>query len=194
MSALIEDRAETPRVSLLKMFVSFLRVGLTSFGGGTSGWMHREVVERHRWLDDDQFLASLTVAQVLPGANPVNMAVYLGLQLRGFRGAIVAAVGMVLPAFCMILILGSLYTALSAFPLTSKVLGGIAMVGVASTLVMGLKTARKLPRRAVSFVIAGAIFLAIGILHWPLVPVVVASVPASILLSFYTDRSRARRG
>jgi chromate transporter len=179
---------------LLKILFSFLKVGLTSFGGGTSAWMHREVVERHRWLTNEQFLASLTVAQVLPGANPVNMAVYLGLQLHGGLGALVAATGMIVPAFCMILILGVLYGYLSATPATSMVLSGLAAVGVGATLVVGIKGARAFSRKPIPVIIALATFVTVGLLRWPLIPVVMVAVPVSVLLSFYLGRGTTRAG
>ena len=179
---------------MLKIFLSFLKVGLTSFGGGTSAWMHREVVERHRWLTDEQFLASLTVAQVLPGANPVNMAVYLGLQLRGGLGALLAATAMIVPSFCMILILGALYSYLSSTPATSMVLSGLAAVGVGATLVVGIKGARPFSRKPIPVLVALATFVTVGLLRWPLVPVVVVAVPISVLLSFYWGRGSTRAG
>ena len=185
---------EGARPRLLSIFLAFLKVGLTSFGGGTSAWMHREVVERHRWLTDEQFLASLTVAQVLPGANPVNMAVYLGLQLRGALGASLAAAGMVAPAFGMILALGLLYSYVSASPATHMVLSGLAAVGVGATLVLGAKGARPFRRRPIPVLIAAATFIAVGVLRWPLVPVVLVAVPVSILLSFYAEAGRPRAG
>jgi chromate transporter len=179
---------------LLSILSSFLKVGLTSFGGGTSAWMHREVVERHQWLTEQQFLASLTVAQVLPGPNPVNMAVYLGLQLRGGLGALVAATGMIVPSFCMILILGLLYGYLSSFPATSMVLSGFAMVGVGATLVMGTKGARQFIRHPIPVLIALSTFVVVGLLRWPLVPVVLVAVPFSVVLSFYWRRGPTRAG
>lgn len=182
------------RAPLLSIFLAFLKVGLTSFGGGTSAWMHREVVEQHRWLSDEQFLASLTVAQVLPGANPVNMAVYLGLQLRGALGAVMAAAGMVVPAFGMILALGFLYSYVSASPATHMVLSGLAAVGVGATLVLGVKGARPFCRHPIPVAVAAATFVAVGVLRWPLVPVVLIAVPVSVLLSFYVERGRARAG
>jgi chromate transporter len=190
----VEPGDEDRRASALNIFFSFLKVGLTSFGGGTSAWMHREVVERHRWLTNEQFLASLTVAQVLPGANPVNMAVYLGLQLRGGLGALLAAAGMIVPSFCMILILGALYSYLSAMPVTSIVLSGLAAVGVGATLVVGVKGARPFRGKPVPVLIALATFVAVGLLRWPLVPVVLVAVPISILLSFYWGRGSTRAG
>lgn len=189
-----EPEHEGQRPSSLSIFLSFLKVGLTSFGGGTSAWMHHEVVERHRWLTEEQFLASLTVAQVLPGANPVNMAVYLGLQLRGGLGALLAAVAMIVPAFCMILGLGLLYGYLSASPATHLVLSGLAAVGVGATLVVGFKGARQFARKPMPVLIAAVTFVVVGILRWPLIPVVLVAVPVSMLVSFYLERGRPSAG
>lgn len=183
-----EPQDERRRPSLLSILKSFLLVGLTSFGGGSSAWMHREVVERHKWLSDEEFLTSLTVAQVLPGPNPVNMAVYLGLQVRGGLGALFAAAGLIVPAFCMILILGLLYSYLSANPATSMVLSGLAAVGVGATLVVGLKGARPFSRKPIPILVALATFVVVGLLRWPLIPVVMVAVPVSVLLSFYWGR------
>ena len=74
--------AEKERVPLLTLMAVFFRVGVTSFGGSTAAWLHREIVERRRWLDDEGFLTALTLAQVLPGANPVNLSIYVGSHLR----------------------------------------------------------------------------------------------------------------
>jgi chromate transporter len=189
-----EPGDEGRRASAGSILLSFLKVGLTSFGGGTSAWMHREVVERHRWLTEEQFLASLTVAQVLPGANPVNMAVYLGLQLRGGLGALLAATGMIVPSFCMILGLGLLYSYLSASAATHLVLSGLAAVGVGATLVLGIKGARPFARKPIPVLVALATFAAVGLLRWPLVPVVLVAVPVSIWLSFYWGRGSTRAG
>ena len=94
-----------PDIRLGQIFLTFLKLGITTFGGSVQSWMHREIVTRHRWLDERRSCLVLSVALVLPGANPVNMALYVGLQLRGGRGAITAVLAMVLPAFCVILLL-----------------------------------------------------------------------------------------
>src|SRR5215471_4868049 len=81
----------------------FTRIGIASFGGGLVGWMHREAVERRCWLPDHQFLSGLALSQVLPGANMVNLSLYLGMELRGGLGALTAAVGLLLlPILCII--------------------------------------------------------------------------------------------
>src|SRR6185437_16720555 len=151
-------------------------------------WVHREVVERLGWLDEKSFLSGLTVAQVLPGANPVNLALYVGLQLRGAVGAAVAVFGMIVPAFCAMLCLGFLYRSYGRFAIVHFVLAGLAAAGVGATLTMGIRVARRLPRDFVTAVIAVAVFVVVGVLRWPMVPVVAVAVPLSVALAFVTER------
>ena len=69
-----DDTASKNPPSVLGVALLFLRVGVTAFGGGTTAFTHRELVERTGWLTEQSFLTGLTIAQVLPGANPVNLA------------------------------------------------------------------------------------------------------------------------
>lgn len=177
-----------PAVGLGRLWGTFVRIGTVTFGGGMLSWVHREVVERLGWLDEKSFLSGLTVAQVLPGANPVNLALYVGLQLRGAVGAAVAVFGMIVPAFCAMLCLGFLYRSYGRFAIVHFVLAGLAAAGVGATLTMGIRVARRLPRDFVTAVIAVAVFVVVGVLRWPMVPVVAVAVPLSVALAFVTER------
>lgn len=172
-------------VSLSALLISFLRLGASSFGGGMSGWTHREIVERRGWLDEDNFLKTLTLAQILPGANPVNLAVYIGLKLRGWTGAALAFTGMLAPAFTVILVMSFFYEKINGYAEAHTVLRGLACVGIASSLTMGIKTGRRLRRHAMPILIAIAVFVMVGVLRWPLVPVVAISIPVSIIAAFF---------
>jgi chromate transporter len=184
------DQVEEPvRPSALQLLSVFLRVGFTAFGGSTSAWMHRAVVEHGKWISDEDFLTGLAVAQVLPGANPVNMALYLGMKLRGGVGAVMAVVGMVTPAFSVILLLGYFYRQFGSLPATHAVLAGVAAAGVGATLSVGVKVARRLPGNAIPIGIALVTFVTIGVLHWHMVPVVCVLVPISILSAYWMQRS-----
>jgi chromate transporter len=178
-----------PDISTFEVFLLLLRIGLTSFGGSTSAWMYREIVERRKLMDDRAFMTGLTIAQVLPGANPVNMALYMGMQLRGKLGATLAAVGMVLPAFCVILVLGFLYRTFSDVTVLQFILTGMAASGVGATLQMGTKVATRL-RGAVPILLALAAFVSVGLLRWSMVPVVLVLVPLSIGIQFWLARRR----
>src|SRR5262245_13174210 len=176
-----------PHVPLLELMGVFFRVGVTSFGGSTAAWLYREIVERRGWLDEPHFITALTLAQVLPGANPVNLSIYVGSQLRGGIGGAAAAFGMVGPAFCLILVLGYLYRQFGDNPVVHMMLGGLAAVGVGMTLYIGVKLSRQV-RKPIPILIALAIFVMVGLLHWPMVPVVLVLTPLSVGLAFWTSK------
>jgi chromate transporter len=172
-----------PQVPLWDVFTTFVRVGLTSFGGSTQAWVYRAVVERRGWLNDEEFLAGTAVSQILPGANPVNISLYVGQKVRGWAGATVGALGMVLPAFCVIMIMAMVYRMLAQYPLTHFLLIGVATAGVGATLAAGIKVATRMERHWVRYLVGFAAFLAVGIMHWPMVPVVSVLAPVSVLLA-----------
>ncbi len=87
------------------LFVSFLKIGAFTFGGGWAmiSVIEREIVDKKRWIQRDDFLDLLAVAQSLPGILAVNIATAVGEKLRGMRGGAVAALGTILPSFILIL-------------------------------------------------------------------------------------------
>ncbi len=174
------EEAQKSKAPLADVFFSFLKIGGSAFGGSTQAMMHREVVERRKWVDDEAFLAGLAISQVLPGANPVNLALYMGMKARGGPGAIVAVTAMIIPAFCIILLMGFAYRQYSGLPITHFILGGVAAVGIGATLAVGAKVTSKLPRDVWTYVIGIAVFLAVGVMRLPMVYVVIVAVPLSI--------------
>src|SRR5258708_37661332 len=97
-----ESSAEKTFVPLLSLFVVFSRVGITSFGGSTAAWLYSEIVQRRGWLDEEHFITALTLSQVLPGANPVNLSIYVGSQLRGGIRGVAAAFGIGVAPLCIL--------------------------------------------------------------------------------------------
>ena len=92
---------------LLKLFTTFFKIGLYSFGGGFAmiPLIQREVIERHKWIDEKDFLDMLVLAQSTPGPIAVNTSVFVGYKVAGTVGAIMATLGTVLPSFMVILLL-----------------------------------------------------------------------------------------
>jgi len=188
-----EPSADQNRIPLLSLASVFFRLGLTSFGGSTAAWLYREVVHRRGWLGEEGYLTALTFSQVLPGANPVNMSIYVGSMLRGGLGGVAAAIGLVGPAFVVILVLGFLYAQFGDSPMARAVLAGLAAAGVGMTLSVGMKVAKNI-RGVVPIVFGIAIFVAVGILHWPTVPVVLVLAPLSVGLEYIARRKRGADG
>ena len=90
---------------LLRLFTTFFKIGLFCFGGGFAmiPLIQREVIERHKWIDKQDFLDMLVLAQSTPGPIAVNTAVFVGYKTAGTAGAIMATLGTVLPSFIVIL-------------------------------------------------------------------------------------------
>lgn len=90
---------------LWQLFSTFFKIGAFTFGGGWAmiSIIEKEIVDRHHWIDREEFLDLLAVAQALPGILAVNIAVAVGDRIRGAKGSCIAALGTILPSFMMIL-------------------------------------------------------------------------------------------
>lgn len=172
------------RPSALQLFLIFTRIGLTSFGGGLSGWLLREFVQRRRLMSEEDFLNGLSIAQALPGVNVTNMAIWIGYKLAGRNGAIACWLGMVVPAAFVIVLIASLFASLSSYPLTHVALVGAAAAAIGLSLSMGLTAARRVPRRVFPLAIMAATFVAVAILKLPLLWTVLVAGTLSVAVTY----------
>ncbi len=187
------SETSTPNVSLATLTGVFFGVGMASFGGSAAAWLYRDLVQKRRWLSEEEFLSAMTLSQVLPGANPVNMSLYVGSKLRGGKGGIAAVMGLVGPPFVVILILGALYLRFGATPMVHQIMGGLIAVGVGMVLQLGAQLAKNI-RRLVPALFALAIFVSVGVLRWPMIPVVLVLAPLSVAAEVYFSRKEPRHG
>jgi chromate transporter len=178
-------------VGLAPIFWVFFRIGLFSFGGGLSGWVYREVVTLRGWMTDADFLSGLALGQILPGANVTNLAVYVGQQLRGPAGAACALFGLLTGPFFAVIGLVIAYDRIVGMPWIQDAMSGAAAAAIGLLLILALKGAVETGRNPASLLILVMTFVAVGILQWPLVPVVLCLAPASILLAWIRSRSDA---
>ena len=182
--------ALTEPIRLTAIFGLFLQIGALSFGGGITGWVHREVVIRRCWLDEGEFLSGLALGQILPGTNVVNLSLYVGRRLRGIMGALAAMLGLLIVPFFFVVALASIYSIIADHPAVENFLGGMAAAAVGLTLAVGLSAARKRLRDLGSLAVIAVILVTIGILRWPMVPIILVMIPISIALAW---RSRPTR-
>jgi chromate transporter len=166
--------------SLFAIYRLCFLVGLFSFGGGLTAWFHREVVQVRGWMTDDQFFSGYSLAQILPGVNSTNMAIYIGQHLRGALGSTVALLGLLTGPFVIVLAAAAVYHQLVALPGFPAIMAGVAAAAVGMMFRLGLTSARGAYRSIPSLVVLAATFVAIGIMQWPLVPVLVVLAPLSI--------------
>lgn len=88
-----------------QLFTTFFKIGAFTFGGGWAmiSIIEKEIVDRHHWIEKEEFLDLLAIAQSLPGILAVNIATSIGDRLKGLKGGITAALGTILPSFMIIL-------------------------------------------------------------------------------------------
>lgn len=173
-----------PPATLAAIFLLFLQIGCLSFGGGVLGWLFREVVEKRRWLTDTDFLGGLTLAQVAPGINVTNMSVYVGQRLRGAPGAVTAVIAVFTGPFLFVIGLFLVYAEVKGISWAPHLLSGVAFAAVGLFLSVGIKSMRKNIRDIGQWAILVGVFVAVGILRWPLIWVVLVLAPVSIWLSW----------
>ncbi|MDR3563602.1 MAG: chromate transporter [Negativicutes bacterium] len=172
------------RISLWDIMTSYLQIALSSFGGGLSAWAQIVIVEKRHWMSDEEFLSGVALCRVLPGPNSVNFAVYLGSRLRGFPGVLAALIGMITIPFFIVVFLGIAYFQYQYMPGVQAALRGMAAVAVGMTLGMGSKLALRHSFTPATIFIMVAAFVAIGLLRWPLLPVMAVLIPLSVGLSW----------
>lgn len=173
---------------LVEIFEAFATIGLTSFGGGISGWMYRAFVERRKWLTEEEFLSSLAMCQTLPGLNVVNMAVWIGFRMRGTLGALAGFVAIIFPPLVVVLILGALYGRWGHVVVVHHALVGIAAAAIALNLNLGLQATVVAARNVIAIVVLVALFVGIGIMQLPMLPFVLVLAPISVAAAFLEER------
>lgn len=182
------DGGGVAQVGLAAIFAAFFRLGCTAFGGGTAGWIHREVVLRQRWVDDRTFLAALGVGQALPGANGIKAAVLIGMRLHGIVGALCAFVALLAGPLAIVIALAAAYGGLGGQSLTHAVLDGVAAAAIGLTFATGIGSVVRGAPGLASYAIAGATVLCVGVLRWPILPVILGLAPLSIALILWRER------
>ena len=173
--------AEASTVTLGDLFAGFLSVGLRGFGG-VLPWARRMIVEERRWLDDGGFTDLVSLCQLLPGPNIVNLSVALGGRLRGVPGALAALGGLLLPSLVIVLGLGALYRRYGRLPELDLMFRNLGAAAAGLVVATGCKMARPHGRRILSLIVAGAAFVAVAVFGWRLIVVVACLVPVSLWL------------
>lgn len=158
-----------------ELFRVFNRLALQGFGG-VLPIAHRELVERVRWLSPPQFVELLTLGQVLPGPNIVNIALVFGDRCFGWRGALAAAAGLMAVPLAIVLALALLYQQFAQQPLVAGALRGMGAVAAGLVIATAFKLARTLKGHPLGRGGCAALVLAtlalVGGLRWPLAGVV----------------------
>lgn len=148
-----------------QLFSTFFKIGLFTFGGGWAmiSIIQREIVDKHHWIEQTEFLDLLAIAQSMPGILAVNISTVIGDRLRGFKGSLCAAFGTILPSFVIILAIAMFLTpdAIKNNEVLSKIFKGIRPAVVALIITPVITTAKSAGINAKTIIIPIAVALLI---------------------------------
>jgi chromate transporter len=165
----MQDTPDPTTPSFAEAARFWARLGFVSFGGpaGQIAILHREIVERRRWLGDAEFTRALNFCMLLPGPEALQLAIFLGWKLHGIRGGIVAGLGFVLPAIALLFLLAYVYVAHGDLPWISGLLSGLQAAVVALVLQAIVRIGRRALRTRLHAALAVASFVALQFGHVP---------------------------
>ncbi len=115
------------KTEYFKLFISFFKIGMFTLGGGYAmlPLIHREVVEKNKWMDEETFVDGLAAAQACPGPIAVNISVYAGYHIARTWGMVLAVLGTVLPSFLIILVIAVTFTNWAQSFIVQKIFNGL---------------------------------------------------------------------
>src|SRR5699024_7592661 len=178
---------------LFKMFLTFLKIGAFTFGGGFAmiPIIQEEVVNKHNWIKEEEFLDTISVAQSAPGSIAVNSSIYVGYKIKGVAGAIVCTVGTVLPPFMTILVIAKFFAIFRDNPIFNSVFAGIRPAVVALIFSALYRLVYKSRFTYIGLGSALIVALIIGIFNISPIYLILLGVLVSIL---YNKKLRSRFG
>src|SRR4030043_1750014 len=168
--------------SLIHLFLSFLRLGATAFGGPAMiAYIRKMAVDQKRWLDEKAARDGIALCQTIPGATAMQMSAYVGLRAKGVAGAAASFIGFGLPAFLFMMILSALYARTHTLPAVVSAFNGLQAIVVAlvanATLSFG-RASIKNWRNVINALIAAGLF---GLKVSPILVIIIAAFLGMIL-------------
>ena len=173
--------------TLFEVFVAFLIISLSGFGG-VLAWSHRMLVEERKWMTQDEFNDAYALCQFLPGPNIINLSVVFGRQIGGIPGAAAALVGLVGPGFAIMAFFAWLYGVFGDLDMLRRMFTGVAAAAAGLTISTGVKMGSSMFKGPLGLapLVAIGILIAVGVMRWPIYWVLLVAVPISIASSWWS--------
>ena len=139
----------------LSLFLTMLKIGLFTFGGGYAmiALFENEFVEKKKWLEKDEFLDVAAIAESTPGPIAINAATYIGYKNAGIIGSIIATLGICIPSFIIIYAISLFFDAFLSLTLVAYAFKGIQLCVVYLILTAGLKMLAHMKKNAFNIII-----------------------------------------
>lgn len=171
-----------------KIFLEFARLSIMGFGGVLPLAYH-SIVERNHWLNDKEFIEILSIGQMLPGGNVVNLSVMLGWRFSRLKGACAAFMGLLLIPTVILLCVAMLYHSVRNNNIVSHAVIGMASVAAGLVLATGLKLALRQSKKIRIIFFSIIIFIMIIVFHLPLAKVLICIIPIALLTEMWSSKN-----
>jgi chromate transporter len=190
----IERIANTP--TLGGLFLSFLKIGTVGFGGGLAviAQIRTLAVQERRWLTEQEFASGFALGQTLPGTAAGNVATYVGLRLRGWRGAGVSIAGFILPSMLMMIVLAILYRHLRYLPDTDRLFHGLNAAVVALIIVTAWRMGRNSLIKPWQWLLAVVSCVVVAFFSATVIEVVLAAGLVGIFIDSFAEKQLRKLG
>jgi len=145
----------------LNLFFAMLKIGLFTFGGGYAmiALLENEFVSQKKWIEKDEFLDMVAIAESTPGPIAINAATYIGYKMLGFFGSLTATVAICIPSFVIIYVISLFFDAFLSFTLVAYAFRGIQVCVIYLILSAGLKMLKQMKKTAFNISILSAVIL-----------------------------------
>jgi len=152
---------------LVEIFSTFFKIGSFTLGGGYAmiPLIEREVVHNKGWIDINEIVDYFAVCQSIPGAIAINSAILIGYKTAGRKGAIIAAVGVILPSFLIITIIAAFFTRFQNSPIVKAAFSGIRSAVVALIAIAAFKIGKASIKDAIGFIVAAVVTITVTFLN-----------------------------
>ncbi|WP_053955964.1 chromate transporter [Inediibacterium massiliense] len=153
--------------SLMRMFLIFIKIGTFTLGGGYAmiPLIQKEIVEKNKWIEEEEFIDIIALSQTVPGALAINVSTYIGYRLFGVWGGVIGCLGTMLPSVIIILIVATFFTQFQKLPLTQAIFKGIRPAVVALIVVAVMKLSKSIPKNMIHIVWVLASVIGISVFH-----------------------------
>ena len=173
---------------LIQMFLSFFKIGAFTFGGGYAmiPLIEAEVVDKHKWLDKEEFMDILVVSQSLPGTLAINCCTFIGYKLNGVLGGVLAMLAVSLPSFIIILLVATVFMKFRDNYYVNLAFKGIKAAVPMLILVAIVSLSKGVKRNARNLIIM--VFALIALVIFDIHPVLVIAISAIYGLIFLREK------
>ena len=146
--------------SLCKLFLSMLKIGLFTFGGGYAmiNLLEHEFVSKKKWIESEEFMDLVAIAESTPGPIAINCATYIGYKTEKIIGSIIATLGMVLPSFIIIYLISLFFNQFLTITWVAAAFKGIQVCVIFLILSAGLKMLKKITKNAFNIIVMSITF------------------------------------